>query len=180
MSGAVPAITFEAVTAAHYGLLRRWLAAPHVARWWGDPEIEFGYIVDMVEGRDTTQPYVIGADGMPVGYIQAWFICDHQNATWLADNPWLTDLPSDAVGVDLAIGEADRLGRGIGSAALRLFAERLATEGHRTIVIDPDTDNRRAIATYTRAGFAPVSHLVGRTGDCLIMQFGLGARRTAG
>ena len=91
--------------------------------------------------------------------------------TWLGDHPWLAELPPDAVGVDLSIGDAARLSQGIGSAALAAFARRLLTEGHRTIVIDPDPDNARAVRAYAKAGFRPIPHLEGRTGDALIMQY---------
>lgn len=171
MSAAGPRIEFEPVAPRHYALLRSWLEAPHVAEWWGDAETEFGHIVDMVEGRDTTEPYIFHVDGEPTGYIQVWFIGHHQNETWIADNPWLAELPSETVGVDLTIGVADRLSRGIGSLVLRQFADRLVAAGHAPIIIDPDPSNARAVAAYTRAGFRPVPRLLGRSGDSLIMQF---------
>jgi RimJ/RimL family protein N-acetyltransferase len=165
------ALSFRPVTAADYPLLRRWLNAPHISEWWGAPEEELGFIRDMVEGRDTTRPYLIELDGEPVGYIQCWFIGHHQNARWLADHPRLAELPSDAVGVDLSIGEASLLSRGIGSAALAAFVRMLLAEGHRTIIIDPDPENARAVRAYARAGFRPIPRLEGRTGDSLIMQY---------
>ncbi len=87
-------------------LMRRWLETPHVREWWGEPNQELDYIRDMIEGRDTTRPFIFSVDAEPVGYIQYWFIGHHQNAIWIADNPWLAELPSDAMGVDLSIGEA--------------------------------------------------------------------------
>ena len=165
------AIGFRPVGAEDYALLRAWLGEPHIRAWWGDPEEELGFIRDMVEGRDTTRPFVIELDGSPVGYIQVWHIGHHQNAAWLGDHPWLAELPPDAVGVDLSIGDAARLSQGIGSAALAAFARRLLTEGHQTIVIDPDPDNARAVRAYAKAGFRPIPHLEGRTGDALIMQY---------
>ncbi|HET7717961.1 MAG TPA: GNAT family N-acetyltransferase [Bauldia sp.] len=166
-----PEIGFVAVTTDHYPLLDEWLRAPHMLEWWGDPDEEMRNIRDMVEGSDTTRPYLITLDGEPVGYIQVWFIGHHQNETWIRDNPWLAELPSDAVGVDLSIGVADRLSQGIGSAAVRAFARRLYEEGHRTIIIDPDPANVRAVRAYEKAGFRPVPQLLGRTGDTLIMQY---------
>lgn len=163
-------IGFMPVTAEHYPLLRTWLSRPYMREWWGDPETELGYIRDMVEGRDTTRPFLIVAGGVPVGYIQYWFIGHHQNEVWVKDNPWLAELPSDAVGVDLSIGEPDKISRGMGSQALISFVAMLRAEGHRTIIIDPDPDNRRAVRAYEKAGFRPVPALLGRTGDTLIMQ----------
>ena len=71
-------IKFEPVAEKHYPLLKRWLNAPHIREWWGEPETELGYIIDMVEGRDTTKPYIFHVNGEPTGYIQVWRIGPHQ------------------------------------------------------------------------------------------------------
>lgn len=165
-------IGFSPVGEEHYPLLRAWLETPHVREWWGDPEEEIGFIRDMVEGRDTTRPYLIQFDGEPVGYIQVWFLGHHQNEDWTKDNPWLLELPKEAVGVDLSIGHADKLSIGLGSAALTAFVSHLRSLGHETIIIDPDPTNARAVRAYEKAGFRPVETLLGRTGDdVLILQF---------
>jgi RimJ/RimL family protein N-acetyltransferase len=159
------------MSATDLPLMRAWLDAPHMRRWWGDAETEIGYVRDMIEGRDTTRPFIFSLDGEPVGYIQYWFIGHHQNATWLADYPWLGELPSDAVGVDLSIGPAEMLGRGYGSMVLQTFVRRLVDQGHGTIIIDPDPANARAVRAYEKAGFRVIPRLLGRTSDSLIMQY---------
>lgn len=171
MSTEAEEMAFIPLGPEHYDLMRGWLAAPHIREWWGDPDEEFGYIRDMVEGRDTTRPFIIALDGRPVGYIQCWFVGHHQNEAWIADHAWLAELPADAVGVDLSIGEAELLSQGIGSMALAAFARGLQAQGYRTIIIDPDPANTRAVRAYRKAGFRPVAQLLGRTGDTLIMQF---------
>jgi aminoglycoside 6'-N-acetyltransferase len=150
--------------------MRRRQEMPHIRARWGDPDTELGYIRDMIEGRDTTQPFIFSVEGEPTGYIQYWFIGHHQNETWIADLPWLAELPSDAVGVDLSIGDPAKLSRGIGSGALSSFAEFLV-EDHPTIIIDPDPTNTRAVRAYEKAGFRAIPRLLGRTGDTLIMQY---------
>ena len=165
------AISFEPVTAAHYGLLREWLCRPHMREWWGEPETELGYIVDMVEGRDTTRPFLIMLDGEPAGYIQYWFIGHHQNEIWVKDHPWLMELPKETVGVDLSIGDPERLSAGIGSAALKAFVAMLRADGFSDIIIDPDPDNHRAVRAYEKAGFQPIPELKGRTDDVLLMRY---------
>jgi len=167
----IRAVEFRAMTTADLPLMARWLETPHMREWWGDPETELGQIRGMIEGRDTTRPFLFLIDGEPAGYIQYWFIGHHQNAEWIAGHPWLAELPSDTIGVDLSIGDAGDLGRGIGSTVLRRFVERLTDEGHATIVIDPDPGNGRAVRAYEKAGFRAMPHLIGRTGDALIMQY---------
>jgi RimJ/RimL family protein N-acetyltransferase len=170
-SRALGDVGFRPVNRDDYGLLQTWLNAPHMREWWGEPEEELGFIRDMVEGRDTTRPYLITLDGRPVGYIQCWYIGPHQTDEWTGDNPWLLELPADSVGVDLSIGEPDLVSRGIGTAALKTFIAMLRAEGHANIVIDPDPKNERAVRAYTKAGFCPVPKLEGRYDDVLIMQF---------
>jgi RimJ/RimL family protein N-acetyltransferase len=163
-------ISFVPVEPRHYPLLQKWLAAPHMQEWWGDPDTELRYIRDMVEGRDTTQPFLIALEGDPIGYIQYWFIGHHQNEQWIKDHPWLAEFPSETIGVDLSIGCPEKISKGIGSKALAAFVAALREEGHETIIIDPDPDNARAVRAYAKAGFRPVPHLQGRTADVLIMQ----------
>lgn len=170
MIDAKPQIHFIPVSQDHLPLLERWLREPHWREWWGDPDTELSFIRDMVEGRDTTRPFLFLIDGAPSGYIQVWFIGDHQNASWIAEHPWLGELPPETVGVDLSIAEARNLSRGLGTAVLKAFVERLRAEGHRWIIIDPDPANRRAVRAYEKAGFRLLPHLAGRTGDCLILR----------
>jgi RimJ/RimL family protein N-acetyltransferase len=162
-------IGFEPVTAGHYALLAHWLEQPHMRQWWGDPEEELAQIRDMVEGRDRTRPFLILFDAAPVGYIQYWHIGDWQLPAWLESHPWLAELPADAIGVDLSIGDPALLSRGIGSAALHLFATRLREKGHKTIIIDPDPANLRAVRAYEKAGFRVIESLRGHAE--LLMRF---------
>jgi RimJ/RimL family protein N-acetyltransferase len=166
-----PVITFRRVRQGDLAMLAGWMARPHWREWWGDPEEELGHIRDMVEGRDTTLPYLFLLDGKPAGYIQAWFVGHHQNESWIADHPWLAELPPETVGVDLSIAAEENLSRGIGSSVLRAFTERLRKDGHETVIIDPSPDNVRAIRAYEKAGYRPIPSLVDRSGDALIMQF---------
>ncbi len=172
MSVAPSQIGFRPVVQADYPLLANWLERPHWRQWWGDPETELGYIRDMVEGRDTTcEPFVFSVEGVPAGYIQVWKVAPHQNPEWATDNPWLMWLPAEAVGVDLSLADGERLGRGIGSAVLRLFCEELVMRGHATIVIDPDPANTRAVAAYRKAGFRPLAGVTAGSDKAFIMQF---------
>ena len=45
---------------------------PHWQEWWGDVETEIRYIDDMIQGRDTTRPFIFQFDGKDLGYIQVW------------------------------------------------------------------------------------------------------------
>ena len=163
-------IGFRPVTAADLPLLARWMETPHWRQWWGDPETELGYIREMIEGRDTTEPWLFTLDGREAGYIQVWYVSDNRTPEIVAEAPWVAELPADAVGVDLSIGREEDLSRGIGTAALTAFVAQLRARGHQRIFIDPDADNGRACRAYEKAGFRPVAQLAGRTGEALIME----------
>ncbi|MBU1209926.1 MAG: acetyltransferase [Alphaproteobacteria bacterium] len=164
-------VRFEPVSREHLPMLAEWLHRHHWLHWWGEPEVELSYIRDMIEGRDTTCPYIFHIGGEPMGYIQCWFIGDHQSVQWIADHPWLAGLQSDAVGVDLSIADPRMLSKGIGSRVLQTFVARLVADGWRTIIIDPDPGNGRAVRAYEKAGFRAIPELVGKSGDSLIMRY---------
>ncbi|TKW66754.1 MAG: acetyltransferase [Paracoccus denitrificans] len=161
---------FTPVTEDDLPLLRRWLATPHWREWWGDDDAETALWRDMISGRDSTRPFLFHLDGEPVGYIQYWFIRDARVEPWITQAPWVAELPDDAIGVDLSIGPADLLSRGIGARALAAFVAKLRRDGHQTIIIDPDPANARAIRAYEKAGFRPIPEFEGRSGDCLLMR----------
>lgn len=150
-------IGFRPVQSEDLPLLERWLKTPHWQEWWGEAwESELAHIHDMVEGRDSTRPFLILLDGRPAGYIQYWYIKDALCEPWLTEAPWLRQVPAESVGVDLSIGDAANLSKGIGSAALKAFVDRLRSEGHACILIDPDAANGRAVRAYEKAGFRPL------------------------
>ncbi len=163
-------ISFRPVTQADLPVLAGWLSRPHWREWWGEPETELGHIRDMIEGRDTTLPFIFQVDGTDKGYIQVWFVGDQQNTEWSDAYPWLELLPGDAVGVDLSLADGQDLSKGIGTEVLRAFVRKLRREGHERIIIDPDPANLRAVRAYRKAGFRDMPELLGRTGDSLLMQ----------
>ena len=165
--------SFRPVVPGDYAMLRDWLARPHMREWWGEPEEELSFIRDMVEGRDSSRPFIILLGEKPVGYIQYWHLGDHQNAEWIETHPWLAEFPSETIGVDISLADPENLSKGVGSAAVTAFTGMLRAQGFSSIIIDPDPANHRAIRAYEKAGYRPIPHLVGRTGDCLLMQHGL-------
>jgi aminoglycoside 6'-N-acetyltransferase len=126
-------------------MLRRWLRAPEVARWWGDPDAESA----LLEG-DLDEPLmamlIVAHGGRPFAYAQHYDV-----HSW--PQPHLADLPPGARAVDSFIGEADMIGRGHGSAYLRRLAQRLIAAGAPVVAIDPVADNQRARRAYWKAGF---------------------------
>jgi RimJ/RimL family protein N-acetyltransferase len=172
-------IGFQAMRAEHLPLFRSWIELPHVREWWGDPAEEAAKVQDMIEGRDSTKPYIVHLDGAPVGYIQVWYPDDWRDAETVAANPWVALLPEGCAGVDICIGDAALIGRGVGSTAVRKFTAGLVAQGLDFLIIDPDPANERAVRAYRKAGYREHPGLVDPTGDVLLLKFDPQANKEA-
>lgn len=137
-------------------LVTRWLDHPQVARWWGEPRRALAELLE----HDADTVALIVVDGRSVGLL-CW-----QVPTWEELRAaGLDDLPPDLVDVDIMIGEAEALGRGIGPAALeRLFA-RLRDEGVRTVGLATARVNTRSLRACEKAGLQPYRDFV-EGGEC--------------
>jgi len=132
------------MTVDDLSLVRSWLAAPHVAQWWGEPDEQFG----LVSG-DLSEPamdqFIVLADERPVGYLQCYDL-----TAW---NVGFGPQPAGTRGVDMFIGLPEMTGNGHGSALLRAFTDALLSANTPRVVTDPDPRNARAIRAYEKAGF---------------------------
>jgi RimJ/RimL family protein N-acetyltransferase/catechol 2,3-dioxygenase-like lactoylglutathione lyase family enzyme len=156
-------VTFRLLTAADLPLLHRWLHEPHVTRWWGDDaeptfeEVEAKYLLRI--GEETlSEQWLIEVDGAPVGWIQCYDLAD-----WPATAAAYGVEGRGTAGVDLLIGSIDRIGRGLGPAALRAFAVEVVFGRHpdwHTVAGAPHRDNRRSRRAFEKAGFHFVRDVV--------------------
>lgn len=169
-SANTPAYAFRPAVGADLSLLRRWLRTPEVLRWWGDAEAQ-----EALLREDFAEPAmvmrIVSFDSRPFAYAQ-----DYEVHVW--PQPHLAYLPHGSRAIDSFIGEPDMIGRGHGSAYLRLLAERLMREGAPIVAIDPDRNNIRARRAYARAGFRGDTVVDTEAGLAILMLFeGEGHRR---
>jgi aminoglycoside 6'-N-acetyltransferase len=119
-------------------LLVAWHADPEVARFWDDETFTRDAMLERLRCRDV-EPFVVEADGQPVGYLQAWHEGDDREG-----------------GIDMFLIPEAR-GRGLGPQAARTLARRLVEErGWRRVTVDPYLWNESAIRAWHRAGFRDV------------------------
>ena len=135
---------FRPMSADDLPLVRRWLAMPHVARWWGNPDVQFVLVRGDLDHPAMDQ-YIVATAATPLGYLQCY-----QLTEW---NTGFGPQPDGARGIDLFIGAPDMMGRGHGSALIRTFTDGLLKAGTPRVVTDPDPANTRAIRAYEKAGF---------------------------
>lgn len=136
---------FRPVAVGDLGLLGDWLHRSHVRRWWDAPQDQLGRIGERI-GSPRIAQEIVSLDGVPFGYVQHYRLADWPGRPAVA-------LPEGARGVDLLIGPAEALGRGLGSALLRALTGRLFAEGVPALAADPDTANIAAVRAFRRAGF---------------------------
>jgi aminoglycoside 6'-N-acetyltransferase len=118
-----------------------WLADPEVYRWWEGRPLSREEVADVYTGRKRpeVEPFVIEADGVPVGYLQIWQGTERSG------------------GIDMFLVPGAR-GRGLGPDAARAASSFLLDQrGWTEVTVDPVVDNLRAIRAFERAGFSPKS-----------------------
>jgi aminoglycoside 6'-N-acetyltransferase len=129
----------------HSQRLRDWLHRPHVARWWGDPQLA---LENSLRCSPESQAVIV-ADGAPVGYL-CWQTPPQSELATAG----LADLPEDLVDIDVLIGEPEFLDRGVGPRSLGLLLDRLRTDPVVTVAgVGTSVSNERAIRAFEKAGF---------------------------
>jgi aminoglycoside 6'-N-acetyltransferase len=151
---------FRPLTEKDLPLLAAWLARPHVARWWDDPD-ELQHIVGHIDSI-SVEPFIIELNGRPIGYIQSY-------DPHLEDDHPYQDQPTGTLGIDQFIGEPELVGLGHGSRLIAEFVEQLFEEGVPRVIIDPDPDNSVAIRCYEKAGFRRFGERESPEGQALMM-----------
>jgi aminoglycoside 6'-N-acetyltransferase len=134
------------VEAEHKELLINWLRKPHVQAGWGDPDENIAEVLRS-KAKDTCA-LIMEAD-VPVGFVQ-W--------QWLSENDLLdvglVAADGQTVDIDIFIGEVDRLGKGIGSEAIRLLMAKLSTSTDaKRATLFTGVENKAAIRAYEKCGF---------------------------
>jgi aminoglycoside 6'-N-acetyltransferase len=143
-----PEYVFRPMTATDLPLIQRWLQAPEVVRWWGDPDEQYALVSGDLDHPDMDQfivSLVVALGEKPFGYIQCYAL-----SAW---NQAFGAQPPRTRGIDQFIGVTDLIGRGHGSGFIRQFVDGLLGSGIPRVVTDPDPNNVRAVRAYARAGF---------------------------
>lgn len=153
-------ITFRRLTRADFPLLSRWLATPHVMRWWNhDPslaaiEADFGASID---GDDPADIYIAWLDGAPAGLIQRYRFID--NPGYLDELAPLVQAPGEGLSIDYFVGEPGLLRRGVGAAMIRALVASTWTDypAAPSIIVPVNASNTASWRVLERAGFMRIA-----------------------
>ena len=154
-------LAIRSMTAEDLPMMTRWRNEPHVLRWWqldGDPapwtleDIRREYEPSL-RGADPMRLGIIEVGERPVGFLQ-WF-------RWADEAEAAAEMgtPDDggAFGVDIFIGEADAVGKGVGSGAIDLLCTTLFERyGATSVSLLTAVGNEVAQRAYEKAGLTKV------------------------
>jgi aminoglycoside 6'-N-acetyltransferase len=163
MQAMKPLYTFQPVTRSDLPQLEAWLQAPEIVIWWGDP-VEQAELLRSDVDEPRMKMELVLFNGKPLAYAQSYEV-----HAW--PQPHLDHLPIGSRAIDTFIGEPTMIGRGHGSAYLRIMALRLQAQGAPVIAIDPSEANRRAVLAYYNAGFRIDSTFSSEAGPGVVMLF---------
>lgn len=144
---------FRPLTEDGLPLMHRWLNLEHVMRFYSPGGMTYEAVkrkyLPRINGTEPTYSYLIMDGEFPVGYIQAYLICD------FPDYARAIGVDDRAAGVDLFLGEPNYIGRGLGPAIIRQFLREVVwgRMGASACVIGPEVHNQAAIRAYAKAGF---------------------------
>jgi len=159
-------LVFEPLSEADFPLLHKWLNSPHVAdRWDGAKSLEevHSKYQDKISS-DWQQAFIVSKNSSRFGYIQS-YRSSHAGENWWPNEPETT------VGIDQFIGDAQSLGKGLGTAMVKEFSDWLLQQLNTAKVItDPSPSNTRAVACYRKAGFKDVGVVTTPDGTALLME----------
>lgn len=130
-----------------------WAKLDHVKNtWFVDGYETPEEIYTKLPGNGYDFPLIIELDQNPIGYI---VYCDLSLYKKYCINPkdLFFDEPAGTVCFDIFIGEKEKLGKGYGTVAVNTLCKMLFEIGFKRILIDPFSDNKRAISFYQNCGF---------------------------
>lgn len=149
-------VTFRPVTADDFPLIGRWLAEPHVARWWAhdpSPEAVEAHFGPTLRGEEPAEDLIAELDGRPLGLCQRSFWHAYpEEVEEFADQ---VEVPRDAMTIDYLIGDPTDVGHGLGTAFIRALAAHtfVAHPDCGVLLVPVVTGNPASWRALEKAGF---------------------------
>lgn len=141
-------IHYKPVDSAHQPLVHRWLAEPHVAKWFYGQGLEntLKHLDEFLNGAPFD--YWLAFDReIPFAFLITSSVQKPEDEL----NRWCSE-KGEAITLDLFIGDQKYLGKGLSHILIQHF---LLTQFPQVeeVLIDPEATNSHAIHVYQKAGF---------------------------
>jgi len=158
-------IHFEALNESHFQLLTEWFNKPHVQAFyslhdWTLEEVTAKYL-PYVRKEKPVNCYIVYLDETPFGFIQDYALKDFP---W-PEQDFTPDMIEKTAGIDLFIGEASTLNKGLGSEMLEAFLQAHVWPRYELCVVDPEVRNTASQRLFHKCGFK--THKTIQTRDTL-------------
>ncbi len=143
---------FRKLKRRDFSLLYEWMNGGEVKKWYTKGTITQARIEEKylpcVLGKSPKLTMLAYVDADPIGFVQAYSI--HHYPAY-EEQVGI----QDSIGIDMFIGDAERINQGLGSQMLKVFVEDVISDyfSEKIAVIGPEPDNKRAIRAYEKAGF---------------------------
>lgn len=147
------AIAFRPLEREDMPLMHRWLQAPHMRRHYQPQELDLDEVtakyLPRIEGTVATHCHIALLADAPLGMIQCYRNADFPDYS-------AEIVLAEGISLDIFIGEAARLGQGLGPRLLRAYIKDIAfkvfPEEARCYICHA-LDNPAAIRSSEKAGF---------------------------
>jgi aminoglycoside 6'-N-acetyltransferase len=154
-------VRLRGATASDAAILHRWDTEPHVLA--SDPNDDWQWDVELTRSPPWREQLMAELGGEPVGFIE---IIDPREEE---GHYWGDGVAPNQRAVDVWIGDPRRLGRGLGTAIMRLALARcFAPPEVEAVLIDPLASNVDAQRFYERLGFARIGPRRFGADDCIV------------
>jgi RimJ/RimL family protein N-acetyltransferase len=146
-------ISFRPLGMDDLPLMFTWLGRPHVTKWYAAAPSSFAEVMAKYAPRTApacpVQAFIVEVDGNDAGYIQTYAI------DTFAEYAAQLQCEAGTSGVDLFLGDAWRMGHGLGSAVVARFVDEVVfgRNGARAVIAGPSAANHASIRAFEKAGF---------------------------
>lgn len=160
LPGSDPHLRLRPAVPADAPRLRHWDRQPHVIAC--NPNDDWDWERELPRRPDWRELLIAELDGRPVGFLQIIDPAREETRYW-------GDVPPDLRAIDVWIGEASDLGRGLGTRMMHAALARcFADPAVSAVLVDPLANNTRAHRFYERLGFRWVERRRFGVDDCFV------------
>lgn len=150
-------LSLRPMTKHDLAVIRAWLDLPHVARWWTPDTTADAEVADYAqrltgEGDSHTVMLTVSEGTRPVGWCQWYWWQDYP------DEATAMDARAGEAGIDYAIGDPARIGRGVGTGLIAALVSEVRR--HRAgagVLTGPDAANIASRRVLEKNGFCLVA-----------------------
>lgn len=166
-------ITFKRINFDHKEIIFKWLSEPHIQEFWDNSTAHRDDIINFINGKKTPSNYWDGifeywigsANNIPFSLIMTHEEHNDENTPEYI-KPYICK-NYRTFGLDFCIGNKKYLGKGLAAKTLKNFMNFFCLNIESnigTFLIDPSTNNPKAIHVYEKAGFKRKSEFVREAG----------------